>query len=263
MPSAIDRFPDIVRRLRARRLAAFFDYDGTLVPIVARPEDAVLPKPMRLALARLSTLTAVTAIVSGRALQDLKRRVGLPGLVYAGCHGFEIEGAGDGRIERHEGHGFDQVVRRAAAALTAATADIPGSVIEDKVYCVATHYRGVAADQIDALKQKVDAVAASFPDLRRTYGKKVIELRPDIPWDKGRAVRWILESLGLTGTDVLPVYFGDDKTDDDAFRALTGVGIGIFVSSTPEPTVADYRLRSTAEVQIVLERIIAVLHPSC
>lgn len=91
------------------------------------------------------------------------------------------------------------------------------------------------------------------------HGKKIIELRPDIPWDKGRAVLWILETLGLDGGGVLPIYFGDDATDADAFRALAGTGIGIYVSRTPEPTMADYRLRNSAEVGLVIERLIAAL----
>jgi trehalose-phosphatase len=102
-------------------------------------------------------------------------------------------------------------------------------------------------------------VAASFPELRKAAGKKVIELRPDIPWDKGRAVLWILEALEQTGADVLPIYIGDDITDEDAFRALGGIGIGIYVSDGAAPTSADYRLRSTGEVRIILERLIAEL----
>jgi alpha,alpha-trehalase len=124
---------------------------------------------------------------------------------------------------------------------------------------VALHYRGVAAGRVDELKRRVDAVAASFSELRKTAGKKVIELRPDIPWDKGRAVLWILEALELTGADVLPLYIGDDITDDDAFRALAGIGIGVYVSNGAEPTLADYRLRSTGEVRTMLERLVAEL----
>lgn len=136
---------------------------------------------------------------------------------------------------------------------------MPGLIIEDKTYCLGLHYRHVPPHLIDTLCRAVSAAAASFPQLRKIHGKKVVELRPDVSWDKGRAVLWILEALSLAGSDVLPIYFGDDVTDTDAFRALSGIGIGIFVSRVPEPTIADYRLRNTAEVGLFLERLIATL----
>ncbi|MGH6914889.1 MAG: trehalose-phosphatase, partial [Geminicoccales bacterium] len=203
--------------------------------------------------------TPVTAIISGRSREDLEKRVGVPSLVYAGCHGFDIAGPQGPIVERQEGRGFDAAVGRAAAALRGELDGLPGMIIEDKTYCLAVHYRHVPLNLVDPLRRAVDATAASFPELRKIYGKKVIELRPDIPWDKGRAVLWILEALGLAGDDVLPVYFGDDVTDADAFRALAGIGIGILVSRTPQPTTATYRLRSTSEVETLLERLIAAL----
>lgn len=248
-----------MQRLEAKRLAAFFDFDGTLTPIVSRPDHAVLPDVMRDRLERLAQLTPVTAIVSGRSRADLEQRVGIPSLVYAGCHGFDIAGPQGRIVERQEGRGFDAVIGRAAAALRAELDGMPGLIIEDKTYCLALHYRHVPPHRVDALRRAVDAVAASFPELRKMHGKKIIELRPDVPWDKGSAVLWILETLGLGGSGVLPIYFGDDVTDADAFRALAGIGIGIYVSRTPEPTMAAYRLRNSAEVGLVLERLIAAL----
>lgn len=248
-----------MERLNPKRLAAFFDFDGTLTPIVSRPDQAILSGLMRNRLERLAPLTPVTAIVSGRSRADLEQRVGIPSLVYAGCHGFDIAGPQGRIVERQEGRGFDAVVGRAAAALRAELGGMPGLFIEDKTYCLALHYRHVPPPRVDALRRRVDAIAGSFPELRKMHGKKIIELRPDIPWDKGRAVLWILETLGLDGGGVLPIYFGDDATDADAFRALAGTGIGIYVSRTPEPTMADYRLRNSAEVGLVIERLIAAL----
>jgi alpha,alpha-trehalase len=258
-PSALTRFPEISKRLKAKRLAAFFDFDGTLTPIVSRPDRAILSDETRARLVRLSRLTPVTAIVSGRARDDLERRVGISSLIYAGCHGFDIGGPQGRIIERQEGRGFDAVVAKAAAALRTALDGMPGLIIEDKTYCLGLHYRHVPPHLVGTLREAVDAAAASFPQLRKIYGKKVVELRPDVPWDKGRAVLWILEALGLNGGGVLPIYFGDDVTDADAFRALSGIGIGIYVSRVPEPTIADYRLRNTAEVGLVLDRLIAAL----
>jgi alpha,alpha-trehalase len=251
-----------LERLEAKRLAAFFDFDGTLTPIVSQPDRAFLSDTARNRLERLSRLTAVTAIVSGRSREDLARRVGIPSLVYAGCHGFDIAGPQGRIVERQEGRGFDVVVAQAAAALRKELDGMPGLFIEDKTYCLGLHYRHVPPHLLDTLRQAVDAAAASFPQLRKIHGKKVVELRPDIPWDKGRAVLWILDALGLGGSDVLPIYFGDDVTDADAFRCLSGIGIGIYISRVQEPTLADYRLRNTAEVGLVLERLIATLETS-
>jgi trehalose-phosphatase len=99
--------------------------------------------------------------------------------------------------------------------------------------------------------------------LRRTAGKKVFEMRPQLEWHKGKAVLWLLEELGLDRPDVLPVYIGDDETDEDAFAALAGRGLGILVADRPQKTEAEYRLESPEAVGEFLRRLIATFntHP--
>jgi alpha,alpha-trehalase len=95
----------------------------------------------------------------------------------------------------------------------------------------------------------VDQLLKENPTLRKTHGKKVFEIRPKIDWDKGKAVLWILKALDLDTPDVMPFYLGDDTTDEDAFRALEGRGIGVLVTDTPRSTRASYTLKDTDDVR--------------
>lgn len=251
IPSALDRIAEIAERARGRRLAVFLDYDGTLTPIMDRPEDAVMGESMRAAVARLASRRMV-AVVSGRDLPDVRVRVGLADLVYAGSHGFEIAGP----------RGLQQVLPQAREAvpaldvaertLLAATDGIDGALVERKRFTIAVHYRLVREAEVPAVERAVDAALARHPALRKRHGRKVFELQPDGAWDKGAAVRWLLEALELDGPDVLPVYVGDDLTDEDAFRALAGRGIGVVVLDAPRATAAGYALRDPGEVRVFL-----------
>jgi trehalose-phosphatase len=238
---------DLLRAAAGRRLALFLDYDGTLTPIVERPEDAVLEDDTRAVLRRLAGKHAV-AIVSGRDLEDVRARVGLDEIEYAGCHGFEIAGPGGNRVHAAAAAAAPQL--GAAADMVAHdTRGIPGVQLERKRYTLAVHYRRAPA-AAHAVHEAVLRAQARHPALRVSGGKMVYELQPDVDWDKGRAVLWLIETLGLQ--DALPVYIGDDVTDEDAFRALAGRGLGIAVQEAPRPSAAAYRLSGPAEVRALL-----------
>jgi trehalose-phosphatase len=246
-PPALERMPEISARLRGRRLAAFLDYDGTLTPIVARPELAVLGNEVRGTLERLARLAPV-AVVSGRDLEDVRERVGLD-LVYAGSHGFDIAGPGGVRYEHPQGVAALPALDAAERQLRAALARVDGVLLERKRYSLAVHYRHVRAAITPMVERAVDAALGLAAGLRKTRGKSVFDLLPDFDWDKGAAVLWLLERLGLGGPEALPLYIGDDLTDEDAFRALAGRGLGIAVFAEPRPTAAQFRLRDPAEVR--------------
>ncbi|HEX2223758.1 MAG TPA: trehalose-phosphatase [Thermoanaerobaculia bacterium] len=264
LPSALANWEEIARRLAGRRPALFLDYDGTLSPIAPRPELAVLPEATREVVTRLAERGPV-AILSGRGRDDVAALVGLGNVFYAGSHGFDITGpplAEGGPPLRHEvGDGIPEQVERAAAALLQELAGIAGVLVEPKRFAVAVHYRLAADADLPRIEQAVDRVLAASPGLRKGLGKKVFELRPDLDWDKGRALLWLLETLGL-GEDgglplYLPLYLGDDVTDEDAFRALEGRGIGVLVAEEPRPTAASYSLRDPDEVRQLLEKLLA------
>jgi trehalose-phosphatase len=238
----------ILAAARGRDLALFLDYDGTLTPIVDRPEDAVLAEETRAVLRRLAARHAV-AIVSGRDLRDVRARVGIDGLHYAGSHGFDI--AGPRGAHAHEAaRSAESHLAAAANELERDTARIAGAQVERKRFALAVHFRRARDTDAGAIEAAVDRALARHPGLRKTGGKKIFELRPDVDWDKGRAVLWLLENLGLG--DALPVYIGDDVTDEDAFRALAGRGIGIAVQDAPRPTAATHALRDPDEVRALL-----------
>jgi trehalose 6-phosphate phosphatase len=254
LPSGLDRLDEVLSRSDGRRLALFLDYDGTLTPIVSRPELAVLREATREVLRRLAA-RATVAVVSGRALADVRALVGLDELVYAGNHGLEIRGPDGTALSREIGAEFVEDVGRIRDVLAEKVAVVRGAWVEDKTHSLSVHYRQVADERAGDVEAVVDRALSGFPRLRKHYGKKVIEIRPRIEWDKGRAVLWLLEALRLRGDGVLPIYFGDDVTDEDAFRALAERGMGVLVSETPRPSAATLRLRDPEEVRAFLEAL--------
>ncbi len=254
LPWALAPRSGVAQRLAGRRPAVFLDYDGTLTPIVEDPAAALLPEAARSAVRRLVARVPL-AIVSGRDLQDVRRLVAIDGIWYAGSHGFDIVGPEGSRHERapETRQALDAAERELEPRITA----IDGARLERKRYALAVHYRQVARRRLPEVSAAVEAVAAGHPDLRRTGGKQVIELRPDIDWDKGRAIMWLLETMGPAGAGATPVYIGDDETDEDAFRVVAGRGLGIVVRGEADqrPTVATLALDSPDEVPALLDAI--------
>lgn len=244
IPSALDNVHEIARR--GERLAVFLDYDGTLTPIVSHPEDAWLSESMRETLRSLAGRLPV-AILSGRDLDDVRGRVHVDGIVYAGSHGFDIAGAGG--LRRELGAAYLPVLDAAEMELREALDEIPDAQLERKHFSVAAHYRNVSEHDAVKVAQAVDAVGTRHRQLRRINGKKVYELLPDIDWNKGKAVLWLLETLELERGKAFPIFIGDDRTDEDAFSALGKRGIGILVSEQPQVTAASYCLTNPEEVE--------------
>ena len=259
-PSALGRWDEIEARLRGRRPALFLDYDGTLSPIAPRPEMATLPEPTREVLRRLAGEIPVV-IISGRGREDVAALVALDGLAYAGSHGFDIAGPspvpGAPPLRLEVGEGVPQRIDRAAERVQRDLGDIDGVLIEPKRFAVSVHFRLADPAEVPRIERAVDEAIEAHPGLRKAHGKMLFELRPDLDWDKGRALLWLLDALGLDQPDVLPFYIGDDVTDEDAFRELTGRGIGILVAEEPRETAAEYQLRDTEEVRVFLERLAA------
>ncbi len=232
-------------RIRKEKVSLFLDYDGTLTPIVGRHEKARLSYLMKELLRKLKRSYPV-AVISGRGLDDLQEKVGIDGVVYAGNHGLEIYS--EEMSFRIKG------ASRIKTALNQITMDlepiiegIKGVIVENKGLTASIHYRLVDRREtprlIEVVKEKLSPYIEEGK-VRITEGKKVIEIRPPVDWDKGKAVKWILRRGGFKGT--MPVYIGDDETDRDAFKVLKGCGISIVVGHRWQDT--DYFLKGQDEV---------------
>lgn len=258
LPSARERFAEIADRIDAKSVALFLDYDGTLTPIVDRPEQARLSEEMRAAI-RALTRHATVAVVSGRDLQDVRALVALDGLFYAGSHGFDIAGP-EGREQAfEEAREFLPVLDRAEKELHARLDGIRGALLERKRFSIAIHYREVAEGLVSGLEARIDEVLSHHPRLRKTAGKRIFDLQPKIDWHKGKAVQWLLGALGLDRADVLTCYIGDDVTDENAFAALQERGIGIVVRDGSRPTKAAYALEHPDDVKAFLNELAHLL----
>ena len=180
--------------------------------------------------------------------------VGVDGLWYSGSHGFDLLSPDGERTERDDGRAVFDGLRDAADALEQAAAAIPEAWVERKRFAIAVHFRQVDDAHVPDLEAAVDAVVESHVALRKTGGKRIFELRPDVTWDKGAALWSLFERAGLHTATAIPVYIGDDETDEDAFEAVDDDGVGILVADDDEDrvTAASYRLRDPDEVRVFL-----------
>lgn len=263
LPSALTL--PLARLARGKRVAVFLDYDGTLSPIVERPQDAAFPPGMRRTVRKLAA-RAPLAIVSGRDLADLKERVGVDGVWYAGSHGFDLTAPGGGETHLEEAMALVPQLDAAEALLADAARAIEGAWVERKRFALALHYRQTPSVDVAAVDRAVERALSRCPGLRDVPGKMVHDLRPAVNWDKGKAMLWLLARMAPRqgagpGADDLLVFVGDDITDEDAFAAVDDRGLGIVVRTEPHPTKARYQLRDPDEVRQFLENLAEALRP--
>ena len=249
-PEQVESWLEPARRGQA---AAFLDYDGTLTPIVNRPELATLSDAARDVLRRLAARCPVT-IVSGRDNAVVSRFVCLDTLGYVGSHGFDIVGPPGTGLRREVAHELVPELDAVEDELRHRLDGIQGALVERKRFSVATHVRLVADKDLARVQAVIEELRADHPLLRRALGKKVIEFQPDIDWDKGIAVRWMLAEMGLD--ESVALYIGDDLTDETVFGALAGRATTIVVTEEGRPTAARFRLRDPEEVHLLLGRLV-------
>ncbi len=252
---------DRVARLLAGagRILLCLDYDGTLSPIVRDPAAARLAGSTRELLRRLSASEKITlAVISGRGLEDVRERVGLEDAIYAGNHGLEIRGPAVDYLNP-SARRARPVLRAAVRKLDRELAAFPGAQVEDKGLTLSVHYRRVRPPDREPVRRAVFrliAPARSRRAVRVGEGKMVIEIRPPTPWNKGNAVNLLRRTEARRNPEgLLAVYAGDDRTDEDAFRALGKEEITIKVGSPGSKTLARYRLSGVGEVREFLRRL--------
>lgn len=248
LPSALANLEEILQLARGKRLAVFLDYDGTLAPITPTPDAALITPEMHRALLRLSAKCTV-GVISGRDLSDIRQRINIDSIVYGGSHGFAIGGPNGLLMEQPDGIRCLPALAQVHQDLSRQLSHIKGVIVERKKFVVTVHYRLVAEGDITRVEEAVDTAVSRHGQLRKSTGKKMFELLPDVDWNKGKAVLSLLKMLDLGGPQVLPFYLGDDTTDEDAFRALQGKGLGIFVGEAVRESAAAYRLKDCEDVR--------------
>jgi trehalose 6-phosphate phosphatase len=256
LPHALRDHDTFIAALAGRRPTVFLDYDGVLTPIVDRPEDARMTDDMRRVVRDLAGRAPV-CVVSGRDRAVVQDLMGVDDLVVAGSHGFDIWHPERGTLEHEAAHGHDELVEDVLRRLRTDLDGVDGVALEVKRVSVAVHYRRADEQGRERAQAAVRRLLAENPDrLKVTPGKMIDEVQPKIDWNKGRAVEYLLDTLGLAGPEYVPLYLGDDVTDEDAFRALRGRGIGVYVGDAARldrETAADFTVASPDEVRILLD----------
>jgi trehalose 6-phosphate phosphatase len=261
-------WPEVAELVRkARNILFLSDFDGTLTPIVERPEMAILTDDTHKLLQSLAHQPRFTVgVISGRALADLKEKVKIEGLIYAGNHGFEIEGPGLNFVNplADEVKPFFRIIRQ---VLSMALGTIKGVLIEDKGITLSVHYRQAEEEKAADIKNIVERTIKgplAMGMVKVTPGKKVFEVRPAVNWDKGKAIRLLMKRYGKGGkySGLLPIYLGDDLTDEDGFQTIEkyGSGITIHIGESRVDSSARYYLKSPVEVQEFLDKLLEYTH---
>ncbi|MBA0689898.1 hypothetical protein Goari_007604, partial [Gossypium aridum] len=226
-PSALNMFDSITKEAKGKKVVVFLDYDGTLSPIVDDPDKAFMSAEMRMAVREVAKHFP-TSIISGRRRERVKEFVQLSNVYYAGSHGLDIM-APPRAVKACDKKGnegafqpaklFLPAIQEMSIELEDTIREIQGARIEDNKFCISVHYRQVPPKDHEMLKEKVKSLVGNRPNFRLTEGKMVLEVRPSIEWNKGDALNYLLDTLGFSNAkDVLPLYIGDDRTDEDAFK---------------------------------------------
>ncbi|MFC1846219.1 trehalose-phosphatase [Chloroflexota bacterium] len=262
MQYLFDAWNKVSRRLKtANHILLLCDFDGTLTPIVDKPEMVSLAPDTRKLIWTLAKNRRFTVgIISGRALSDLKERVGIDSVVYSGNHGLEIEGFGTNFLEpiAEEVRPFFQILGQ---VLTITLRGIKGVFVENKGLTLSVHYRSVDVAEEQKVFEAFNKVTNPLHMTGRikvTKGKKVYEIRPPSDWDKGKAIAWLINKFkeNRRKAKTLPVYLGDDLTDEDAFKVIEGYrGISIYVGDEDVKSAARYYLKSPDDVTELLRML--------
>lgn len=252
----LDHLPEVEKNLHASPgCLLMLDFDGTLSSLAETPQKAFLPKDNRAILKKISR-GVPTAIISGRGLLDIKRKVGIEGLIYVGNHGLEWE------IENQRGQ--VQVPKKMMRALDLARrqlsilkADYPDVLLENKGLTLALHYRLVRPHFARRLVREARQIVAPFQEkklLAIRESNKTLEMRPAIRWNKGKSAEFLWRKFE---EDLLPIYIGDDITDEDAFKVLKD-GITVKIGRG-RSSAARYYLDNERQVSSFLKWLYAVL----
>ena len=253
LDSAIEHLEEIQLKFSKNKPLIFLDFDGTLAPIVENHEDAGMDDETRKIVKQLSNKYSI-AVVSGRGLSDVRDKVGLLDIYYAGSHGFEIAGPNNFEKDNEEAKKMLPVFNQIEQKLQQELNKIDGVRFERKKFTLAIHYRQIAEGKISEFHNIIENVVENYPGLHKGDGKKVVEIKPNIDWHKGKAVNFLRKELS-EHENPFSIYLGDDTTDEDAFREMEN-GIGILVGEHGNDSYADYRIENIEGVKQFLSALL-------
>ncbi|MBI5592025.1 MAG: trehalose-phosphatase [Deltaproteobacteria bacterium] len=237
----------------AAKVLLFTDFDGTLVAIKDRPSECFLDPAVGQTLSALAGQDRIAVgIVSGREIEDLRTRVGVDGIAYAGNHGLEIEGPGFAFREPNA-VSLIKELQGMVSSLSQIIAGFPGAWVQDKGLSASVHYRQMNPADIPRLLDVVHNVAKPLMNTQKVVlrnGKMVLEIRPAVDWHKGKTVGWLAKKMSPNCSEPLLIYLGDDDTDEDVFAAWPG-GITVCVGKNRN-TLANYSVNDPNEVHAFL-----------
>jgi len=251
-------WPELARRLAGQKFHLFLDFDGTLSPVRRRPDLASLSPEMSSRLVNLASHMPL-AIVSGRDRDDVASLVGLGDLFYAGCHGFDIEDSRLSRLPVLDGQCSRDEIINLGSSVAEAISEFRDVVLKVKQWAIAVHYRSASPKEASALETILTDLLSPLSEFRISQGDRVMEITPNVPWNKGEAVLWLREQFENQYGRGAAIYIGDDTTDEDAFRALDRQGLTILVAKESRSTFAAYRLEEPADVGWFLEQLLILV----
>lgn len=232
----------------------FSDYDGTLISIRERPDLAIATEDLRNLLRSIAeNHHYLFAIVTGRSVRDIKKIIKLKQIYYIGNHGLEIRGP-NLNFTHPEAIKIIPELNLIRETLCEKIGVLEGLIMEDKRLTLSVHYRMVPKGKIAAVDKLLKQISEEFSGIKVTKGKKVYEIRPNVDWDKGKASLWLLKFIY---ENALPIYLGDDKTDEDAFISLKE-GITILVTERERHSKAKFFVKNTSEVEKFLRSLLEI-----
>jgi trehalose-phosphatase len=262
---ALPLAPALERRLSGTPLVVFLDIDGTLSPIAPRPEDAVIPEGTKVVVRELAALADCRVVViTGRAAADARRIAQFDDAWLVANHGLEVALPGRAPDVREDVAAYATTIQSAIQRVIAAVSAVPGVFVEDKKWSLTVHFR-LASAEIEARIAPVITAIGRDLGLRLAHGKKVLELRPPLEINKGTGAVAVARELGALSREGSILCAGDDRTDEDAFRALRAahsrsvtVWVGAVDIPDTEPTSAEFRVSDPGEICQLLKQVLAL-----
>jgi trehalose-phosphatase len=257
----VDELDRLARAYRdGRSLALLFDFDGTLAPLVTHPDLATCPPATLDVLARLADLPMIlVGIISGRALADVKSKISMPKLIYAGSSGLEME-FGERVVVHPDASRFSAVLAAAAEVVSPAVHQFPGAWIEHKPMSFTIHYRHVRRDDVALCEQCLASRLARYSGVLDCLdGSLALDVLPAVGWAKGEALDAIIKHHGR---DAIPLYAGNDARDLGAMRAAArngGISIGVGPAA---PIQAQHVIEDVEALTEYLAKLLARLKRS-